>query len=323
MGASASANSLGLLDFSDGVGRTEATHRPANQRAWGTEVSRPLTLTFLGAGAAFSRRYGTTCSVLCLPNGQQWLIDCGRQAPEQLHAAGIGWHDIAGQIVTHVHGDHVFGIEEFALTRFFERQGAIDPILEGGPRPKLVAHSSVRAELWEVLAPSLRYLPDTPTHSRAGTLADYFDICKATRVGKPDKHSWPAAEDFAVDDLCVDTREVVHIPGKPSFALELGPTTATTRAYWSGDATVDAAVLIALEPKVSVFFHDCTFVPMPLQVHGSFAELAALPQAVRRKMVLMHHEDDLDEHRSEILARGFRIAEPGDRYDLSSGQQIA
>ena len=58
-----------------------------------------ITLQLLGAGGAFTRIYGTTCSVLCLDD-ERWLIDCGRQAPDQLHAAGIGWHDIDGQLVT-------------------------------------------------------------------------------------------------------------------------------------------------------------------------------------------------------------------------------
>ena len=71
-----------------------------------------MTLRLFGAGGAFSRRYGTTCSMVTLRSGQRWLIDCGRQAPDQLHSAGFAWHDITGQIVTHVHGDHVYGLEE-------------------------------------------------------------------------------------------------------------------------------------------------------------------------------------------------------------------
>src|SRR4051812_32005782 len=81
--------------------------------------ARSLTLQVLGSGAAFSRRYGTTCSVLTLANGDRWLIDCGRQAPEQLLHAGLGWHDITGQLITHAHGDHVYGLEEFAFMRYY------------------------------------------------------------------------------------------------------------------------------------------------------------------------------------------------------------
>ena len=77
-----------------------------------------MSLHVLGAGAAFSRRYGTTCSMLTMRNGERWLVDCGRQAPEQLANVGLSWHQITGQLVTHVHGDHVYGMEEFAFVRY-------------------------------------------------------------------------------------------------------------------------------------------------------------------------------------------------------------
>jgi ribonuclease BN (tRNA processing enzyme) len=56
--------------------------------------------------------------MLRLPNGQAWLIDCGRQAPDQLWARGLTWWSIDGQIITHVHGDHAYGLEDFALMRY-------------------------------------------------------------------------------------------------------------------------------------------------------------------------------------------------------------
>src|ERR1044071_9742202 len=85
-----------------------------------------MLLSVLGSGAAFSRRYGTTCSVVTMPSGDAWLIDCGRQAPEQLAGAGLGWHDISGQLVTHVHGEHVYGLEEFAFVRYYCRGEQLD-----------------------------------------------------------------------------------------------------------------------------------------------------------------------------------------------------
>jgi ribonuclease BN (tRNA processing enzyme) len=79
-----------------------------------------MTLRFLGTGGAFSRQYGTTCSLMTARSGERWLIDCGRQAPDQLWDAGLDWHDIDGQIVTHVHGDHIFGLEDFAFQRYYQ-----------------------------------------------------------------------------------------------------------------------------------------------------------------------------------------------------------
>lgn len=277
-----------------------------------------ITLQLLGAGGAFTRIYGTTCSVLTLGNDERWLIDCGRQAPDQLHAAGIEWHAIFGQLVTHVHGDHTFGMEDFAFSRFFFKRDGVEAVREGGPRPKLVCHSAVQEELWESLASSLRYVPP-PLAPKSGTLDTYFETVAAHASEPPADNPWHHAESFRAGQLTVHTTETEHVPGKPSTALTIEVGDGKV-AWWSGDSTVDADALVALEPRTTVFFHDCTFVEYPGQVHGSFAALEKLPVAVRKKIVLMHHEDDLAEHRDRADALGFRVALPGQRYDLQTGQ---
>lgn len=285
-----------------------------------------MTLRLFGAGGAFSRRYGTTCSMVTLRSGQRWLIDCGRQAPDQLHSAGFAWHDITGQIVTHVHGDHVYGLEDFAFIRFYETRGPDLASSLGGALPRLIAHSAVRAEVWETLAPSLRYLNDGKGNCQAGTLSHYFDIIEPVAAEPPRSNTWHHAEHFVSDGLALVARETLHVPGKPSCSLEfvVDDDRGVQRiAWWSGDCTVDPELLIALEPRTSIFFHDCTFVDYPGQVHGFFERLEALPERVRHKMVLMHHEDNLDQNRTRVEAAGFRVAMPGQIYDLVSGQRIA
>jgi ribonuclease BN (tRNA processing enzyme) len=283
-----------------------------------------MTLRLFGAGGAFSRRYGTTCSMVTLRSGERWLIDCGRQAPDQLHAAGVVWHDITGQIVTHVHGDHVYGLEDFAFLRYFESRGSDLATSLGGTMPKLVAHSAVRAEVWETLAPSLRYLNDGRGNLQSGTLGHYFDIVQARDVEPPRHNPWNHSEHFAVDALDVVARESMHVPGKPSCSLEFRIDPGSERiAWWSGDCTVDREFLMSIEPRTSVFFHDCTFVDYTGQVHGFFEKLEALPERVRRKMVLMHHEDNLELNRPRVEAAGFRIAMPGQIFDLVSGARLS
>ena len=47
-----------------------------------------------------------------------------------------------------------------------------------------------------------------------------------------------------------------------------------------------------------------------------------LPESIRKRMVLMHHEDDVTEHREQVEALGFRLGFPGDCYDLVTGEKI-
>jgi ribonuclease BN (tRNA processing enzyme) len=282
--------------------------------------SSNITLRFFGSGGAFTRRYGTTCSALHLDNDETWLVDCGRQAPDQIHDAGWSWHGICGQIVTHVHGDHVYGIEDFAFSRYFYTRGEVKSVREGGPRPRLVCHQAVREELWSTLASSLRYVP-APADPTSGTLDTYFEVIEATASEPARDNPWAHSETFESGALQLTARETVHVPCKPSTSLEIGVGEDRV-AWWSGDSIVDTAFLTKIEPRTTIFFHDCTFVSYPGQVHGEFALLEKLPEAVRKKMVLMHHEDDLEDHRARAEALGFRIALPGHRYDLVSGQRL-
>jgi ribonuclease BN (tRNA processing enzyme) len=282
-----------------------------------------MNLRVLGSGAAFSRRYGTTCSVLTLPNAERWLIDCGRQAPEQLAHAGLSWHDITGQLVTHVHGDHVYGLEEFAFVRYYVAGGVLPSIAKGGPRPRLAAHSAVLAELWEVLGPSLRYRSNANGEPVEGCLNDYFEVLVPTHVEPPRQAAWNHAEAFGEADLRLVVRETRHVHGKPSTSLEFPlPGSGGRIAWWSGDSVVDPELLSRLLPRTSVFFHDCTFTEFPGQVHGLFSDFEKLGAALREKIVLMHHEDGIEQYRARAEALGFRLAMPGDVFDLYTGQRV-
>jgi ribonuclease BN (tRNA processing enzyme) len=282
------------------------------------------TLQFLGAGSAFSSELGTTCSVLRTAQDDIWLIDCGRQAPEQLRRAGLSWQQVRGQLVTHVHGDHVFGLEEFALARFYQSTADEPSVLTGGQRPELIAHAAVRGELWEVLAPTLRYRVDAEGTPADGALADYFSIIETSAHEPPRTQRWNHAETFVVPGLAVTARETRHVPGKPCTALELGFQHGAERwsAWWSGDSIFDGAWLQAVGARSTVLFHDCTWAQQPGQVHASFRELVQLSPDLRAKTVLMHHDDDIAERRSEAEAYGFRVALPGDVFDLRSGQLL-
>jgi hypothetical protein len=138
----------------------------------------------------------------------------------------------------------------------------------------------------------------------------------------PGDNPWPRSERFEVGDLRVVATETMHVPGKPSTSLAIAVDERRI-AWWSGDSTVDAVQLGQLEPHTTVFFHDCTFIEYPGQVHGTFSDLEKLPEKIRRKMVLMHHEDDLEDNRARAEALGFRIGLPGHSYDLVTGTRIA
>jgi hypothetical protein len=181
----------------------------------------------------------------------------------------------------------------------------------------------VLAELWEVLGPSLRYRSNVKGEPVTGRLADYFDVLVPSDVEPPRQATWNHAEVFSAPDLALVVRETRHVYGKPSTSLEFQLPGAGGRiAWWSGDSVVDPELLRRLAPKTSVFFHDCTFTEFPGQVHGRFSDFEKLGPGLREKIVLMHHEDDIEQYRERSESLGFRLAMPGDVYDLYSGDCI-
>ncbi len=103
------------------------------------------------------------------------------QAPDQIWRAGMTWWDIAGQILTHVHGDHAYGIEDFALMRYYGGPGLGKPIIAGGSKAQLLAHSAVLQELREFWLPSLRYLTEPVGVTCEGRFEEYFAMVDARR----------------------------------------------------------------------------------------------------------------------------------------------
>jgi len=81
-----------------------------------------LYLYFLGTGAGKpSLRRNVTSIALKLPDPSRevWLFDCGEGTQHQLLASPFGLHKITKIFVTHLHGDHIFGLPGLLGSRSF------------------------------------------------------------------------------------------------------------------------------------------------------------------------------------------------------------
>jgi ribonuclease Z len=71
-----------------------------------------LKLTFLGtsSGVPTIRRNVTSLAVQ-LPKGRDWwMVDCGEATQHRLQRTPLSVHDLVGICITHVHGDHSYGL---------------------------------------------------------------------------------------------------------------------------------------------------------------------------------------------------------------------
>lgn len=226
-----------------------------------------LRIVIIGSGDAFSARHYGSSAVALAPAGHV-LIDCPdpihRAIREASEASGIpidasSIHDV---IITHLHGDHVNGLEAFGFTHWLLRRK--DP---SRPRPRVHATSAVLDRLWSRLAPAM---------DQQGTvgLHEYFE----TRTLVPGTLAQIAG-------LHVECRVTTHMI--PTIGLRLR--SGDSSIGWSGDTGFEQAHIDWLS-ECSAVVHETSSPPF----HTPVSDLLALPEDVRRKIRLIHAPDDFD-----------------------------
>ena len=92
-----------------------------------------MKLTFLGTASATPSR-GRNVSALGLQLEQRsewWLFDCGEATQHQVMRSPLSLHGLRRIFLTHLHGDHCYGLPGLLATRGL--QGGVDPIDLYGP----------------------------------------------------------------------------------------------------------------------------------------------------------------------------------------------
>lgn len=244
-----------------------------------------LAVRVVGVGDAFTARYYNAC--LLLESGDtRLLVDAPPALARALRDLGprggdaVGLDDIDHVLITHLHGDHVGGLEQLLFWRRFVTQR----------RCSLYAIPEVLAGVWDArLRGGMDTLLDTKGARHALTLEDYATVVPL------------GAGATAIGALSIEWRPTVH--HIPTSALRVTAGGATVG--YSADTAFDPA-LVAWLAESALFLHETN-----LGVHTPLADLAALDAAVRAKMRLIHYPDFHDVDGSPVPC-----AREGDRYDV-------
>lgn len=245
-------------------------------------MSLPLALRFLGVGSAQAADLGCSSGVLEAGDEPLLLIDCGLDTLAAF-AATYGQALPTALFITHVHFDHVGGLE-----------GLFYRIMTGGqgvPLPRLY----IPVELLPVLQ---RRMADYPNILAEGGV-NFWDAF----------HLVPVSDGFWHRDLSFSVFPVRHHALGSAFGLAL-----EGRFFYSGDTRPIPEVVVRFASHGEIIFHDCASVGSPS--HTGLADLAREYQdEQRRRMVLYHYESP---QAAELMEReGFVVARRGERFLLA------
>ena len=124
-----------------------------------------ITITFLGTGGAFTDyRVNYHNNALIPTDAGYVLIDCGGTAVQSLKELGVRSWDIAAVLITHLHGDHVNGLEQLIWERYYTG--------ENGPgflRTPVVTTHEIWPDLKKCLGPLIREFTDDLRKKISGT----------------------------------------------------------------------------------------------------------------------------------------------------------
>jgi hydroxyacylglutathione hydrolase len=227
-----------------------------------------LHIQMIGTGSAFAKKYYNTNALINCGNFKL-LIDCGFTASRSLYELGITPDQLDGILVTHIHADHVGGLEEMAFRLLYIYRKRI----------KLYVPSKVAETLWEH---TLKGALENRQEHLLG-LADYFDIIVLNEGVKYMLH----------DGLSIEVIQTLHIPAKPNYSLFINEL-----LFYSADIQFNRELLIDEvlgRRKCSYILHDCQL-NGPAIVHTSLKQMLTLPAEAQSKTYLMHYDDDMESY---------------------------
>lgn len=268
-----------------------------------------MRLVFLGTSSGTpTRERNVSGLAVRFDDGGVWIVDCGEGTQHRLLETGIRPGRIERILLTHLHGDHCYGLPGLiANIAIHDRTDPVEVIGPPGTRelvdcvmrvcdqrlgyPLAVSELGGAGEVgrygrWRVDAlPLVHRLPSFAFLLREDERRGRLDAERARALGVPDG---PVLGRLAAG-------ETVTLPGGATVRPDqvLGPPRPGRFAVLCGDSA-DSSSLIGAADGCDVLVHECTFEAARGEHavrwgHSTTAMVADLARAVRPKLLLLTH----------------------------------
>ncbi len=225
-----------------------------------------MKLLFLGTGSAFTVGADNFQSnmLLTADNGARLLIDCGSDIRWSLHEQGLSYAQITDVYISHLHADHVGGLEYLGFSTRY------DPNCQ---RPNMFLSKDLSASLWDnTLSGGMRM-----QEGDLATLETFYKICA---VGQCREFNWQGIRFELVKTIHVNSGYSLM----PSYGLFFE--VDQKRVFLTTDCQFRLDYLSEFYERADIIFQDCETAKRPTPVHAHFQQLKRLPKETKQKMWL-------------------------------------
>lgn len=252
-----------------------------------------MKISPIGVGGAFSQTLYHNNYIMHLDE-KLLLIDCGTTLRYSLKEAGYKYADIDYVYISHLHFDHVGGLEEMILQRHWN--------FENGQlkrkKTTIIVHESLVQSLISLLTPSLV--------NDGKTVDDYCDII-----------SLKEGEEWAIGKYNFSTFDTTnaHVNGMISSGFKI---------RWNNRNIVYTAdiknlqkgnILKQVDAETIAIFQDISFTQN--NVHSTLDEvLEYYPQNLHNKIYAMHYNDNFEQFEKEIKEANVQIVKLGQSIEF-------
>jgi ribonuclease BN (tRNA processing enzyme) len=230
-----------------------------------------MKLIFLGAGGGIG--VGTknfqSNMILLSDNGKKLLIDCGTDIRFSLTHSRYLPKDLDAVYISHLHADHIGGLEWLAIQRKFASKSNL---------PTLIIHEQLAELLWNnSLSGGLKTLED-----KEASLNDYF-VVKA--INDELKFDWEGVHFSLIKTVHIYSNKRLM----PSYGLTLGY--KGKMFFITTDTQFIPQAFESYYHDATLVFHDCETRRVPSGVHAHFNQLNTLNPTIKAKFWLYHYND--------------------------------
>ena len=244
-----------------------------------------MQLTFLGSGSGLSAPHSVDnyhSNILISHHESHLLIDCGGDIQRSLRDAEFTYNDITSVYISHLHADHIGGLEWLGFSHKFD---------ESCSKPVLYIHQDLTDRLWQhSLSGGMSSLEGEPS-----SLETYFDVAPLTESAG---FEWQGVQfDLVETEHVYDDKTLV-----PSYGLQF--TLGGIPIFLTTDARFTPEQHLPYYERAAIIFQDCELFEKSSGVHAHYSELMSLPAEIRQKMWLYHYSDN--GHMPYAKADGFQ-----------------